>query len=241
MSKKDDIYEKRMDKVAPFSFSREVADAFDDMAQRSIPLYMDMQRVIARFSLEYYKKGSLIYDLGCSTGNTAIEIFKEFNKADIGAPEIISIDKSIHMIEIAKGKYFQQNVKWICDSAENVSFENASVVIGSFILQFLDHSEKKEIIKRVSHGLMDGGIFILCEKVISEDKTIDSISRELYHAFKMNTGYSQLEIEQKERALENVLKPFTLEKYNDFLKQAGFNKIDVVLKYLNFMCLVAVK
>ncbi len=64
---------------------------------------------------------------------------------------------------------------------------------------------------------------------------------DLYHDFKLNNNYTRLEIEQKEEALKNTLIPITLDEYYDILKNTGFKHIEILFKYLNFQCLIAIK
>jgi len=62
-----------------------------------------------------------------------------------------------------------------------------------------------------------------------------------YKKFKLEHGYSELEISRKREALENVLCPDTVETHEKRLRQAGFESIDLWLKWFNFASFIAVK
>ncbi len=240
--KKDRLFEKNGDMTEPFNFGREVAEVFDDMAARSIPCYGELQYITARLARDYYRKGSRIYDLGCSTGNTVltlIEIFGGNDAADF--PDITAVDSSPEMIEIAREKCGNAPVQWRCSGIEDMPFPDASVIIASYILQFIDPVKRPKAVKEMYRGLRDGGILIMAEKMKSGDAGLESVLTELYHDFKRRMGYSDLEIRRKAAALEGVLIPFTMEENLRMLANAGFSRTDTFLKSYNFTCILAVK
>ena len=51
-------------------FNKKVAKNFDKHVNQSIPDYSDLQNYIASLSEWFLKDGAVIYDLGCSTGET---------------------------------------------------------------------------------------------------------------------------------------------------------------------------
>ena len=62
---------------------------------------------------------------------------------------------------------------------------------------------------------------------------------ELHLAFKRANGYSELEIAQKRSAIENVMKPDSLEQHRERLLAAGFSKVVPWFQCLNFASLIA--
>ena len=57
-------------------FDDNVANVFDKHVRQSIPHYENLQNYLASIAEWYLKDNSLIYDLGCSTGTTAIKLSK---------------------------------------------------------------------------------------------------------------------------------------------------------------------
>jgi tRNA (cmo5U34)-methyltransferase len=237
MKKIDKIYQKKK-KITPFVFNKETADVFDDMLRRSIPAYSDLQAMIVDFITKFYKKNTVLYDIGCSTGNTIAELYK---KSDC-LFQIKAVDKSNDMITMAKKKCAKcRGVEWICAGVEDLSFEKASVIIASYVLQFVSPLKRKRVIKKMFKGLGKNGILILSEKVKAENKKIESIINKLYYDFKIKNGYTEQEIIRKEKALKDILITFTLEKYLKILQEVGFTKVQVLFRYLNFVSLIALK
>lgn len=77
--KKDMIF-KKVRKTGDFVFNKEVCSVFDDMLERSVPFYHEMQQMAAGLVKTYSIENSNIYDLGCSTGNTMLKILKNNKK-----------------------------------------------------------------------------------------------------------------------------------------------------------------
>ena len=53
--------------VQDFTFGPETAAVFDDMLDRSVPMYGEIQRMIAELVGDFAVDGTNIVDLGCST------------------------------------------------------------------------------------------------------------------------------------------------------------------------------
>ena len=78
----------------PFEFNREVARVFDDMISRSVPMYREVTRAVVDWAERFYKPGTEIYDLGCSTG-TAIEAMARRFSARQQAARFVGIELGI--------------------------------------------------------------------------------------------------------------------------------------------------
>src|SRR4030095_8192898 len=70
---KDEVF-REVETVADFTFGEKVASVFDDMLDRSVPFYQEIQRMIAEMATDFAVEGTNIYDLGCSTGNTLLNL-----------------------------------------------------------------------------------------------------------------------------------------------------------------------
>ncbi len=239
--KKDKVYIKKKEPVSPFEFNWEVAEAFDDMAERSIPGYYEMQGMISQLSLQFYRDGTRIYDLGCSTGTSLRETAEVFASQGRSAPPMVAVDSSPEMIELAREKCSGLPVNLVCDMVENIEITDASVVIASYIIQFTPAAGRKELIQSIADGLVEGGLLLLSEKINPSNSFLNEKITLWYHDFKRDNGYSDLEISQKAEALKNVLLPFTLEEYYTLLRDAGFATIDILMKRYHFTVMAAVK
>jgi tRNA (cmo5U34)-methyltransferase len=245
---KDQVFACKKDKVKPFEFNKEVADVFDNMLLRSVPLYVQSIERQAQFASLYYQESSRIYDLGCSHGNLGILILEQFNKKRFSTSSpfsMVGVDNSMPMIK----KYFKRlgncdnggQIELVCGFLEDIKIKNASVVLINLTLQFLDIKKRDDLIKKIYKGLNHNGILLLTEKIIHSSKLIDNIQTQFYKKFKIENGYSRLEISQKRDALEKVLVPDTIETHEKRILKAGFKHFDVWLKWFNFASMIAIK
>ena len=165
---KDNVFAKPI--LKQFEFDTEVASVFDDMLNRSVPFYDEMLNLTTSFALKYCQNKSTIYDLGCSTASTLINIAQ---KSDVEL-ELIGIDSSIAMCERAKEKSnaYGLDIRFLNSDIFDVDFKSSSVIISNYTLQFIRPLQREKLIKKVYDALEDGGVFIFSEKVITEDKRL---------------------------------------------------------------------
>ena len=224
---KDKLFEKPIKKQ--FEFDENVASVFDDMLSRSIPHYEDMLNLTTSFALKYTTKESTIYDLGCSTATTLINIAKH---SDVKL-NLVGIDTSNAMIKRAKQKSNAYGI--------DIDFKTSNVIISNYTLQFIRPMQREQLIKKIYDSLEVGSVFIFSEKVITDNKILNKQFIDEYYNFKKTQGYSEFEISQKREALENVLIPYSYEENKKMILDAGFSNFDCIFKWVNFATFIAVK
>ena len=234
---KDKLFEKPIKKQ--FEFDEDVASVFDDMLSRSVPHYDDMLNLTTAFALKYTQENSTIYDLGCSTATTLINIAKNSTTS----LNLIGIDTSNAMLNRAKHKAnaYGIDISFIEDDIFNVDFQSSNVIISNYTLQFIRPLQREELVKKIYDSLEVGSIFIFSEKVITDNKTLNKQFIDEYYDFKKTQGYSEFEISQKREALENVLIPYSYEENKKMILDAGFSNFDCIFKWVNFATFVAIK
>ena len=238
---KDKVFSKKAP-VADFKFGKEVAVVFDDMLERSVPFYAEAQRMISEMAADFAVEGSTVYDLGCSTGTTLLNL-------DTVLPrqiKFVGVDNSPEMLERCRAKLaagnFDRPHELLCADLNNgIHIQNASLVLMVLTLQFIRPLHRDNLVTRILQGLNPNGALILVEKVIGEDSLFNRLFIDYYYDFKRKNGYSELEISQKREALENVLVPYKLLENREMLMRAGFRYCDVFFKWYNFCGLIAVK
>ncbi len=240
--KKDRVFAQKKNKITAFEFNEQVASVFDDMLSRSVPFYHEGIKRQAQLCKQFYVQKTNIYDLGCSNGNIGMMICNYFGDSDFS---MVGVDSSIPMIEKYRKRLrntkWQENIRLLCEPAENAEIIDASVVILNLTIQFIAPDRRNDLIKKIYKGLVKGGVLLLTEKIIHRKEIISHIQKKYYKKFKRENGYSELEISQKRDALENVLIPETIETHNDRLKNAGFDSFDIWMKWFNFASFIAVK
>jgi tRNA (cmo5U34)-methyltransferase len=239
---RDQVFKGEIQKASDFKFGTTVANVFDDMVNRSVPYYGEMQRMISELAADHAKEGSNVYDLGCSTGTTMIGM----NTTVAGNIQFIGVDDSPQMLDKCDKKLqevgFTRPYKLItADLNQNVDIENASVVVLCLTLQFIRPIHRERLLKSIYNGLNKEGVLILIEKILAEESSFNRDFIKYYYDMKRRNHYSDLEISQKREALENVLIPYKLSEDNLLLRESGFAHVEVFFKWYNFAGLIAVK
>jgi tRNA (cmo5U34)-methyltransferase len=239
---KDEVFKDEIKKASDFKFSEKVAKVFDDMVNRSVPFYGEIQRMMSELAADHAKEGSDVYDLGCSTGTTMIGMDTMVDPII----RFIGIDDSQEMLDKCKSKLLEQGFSRdyelrCADLGQGVKINNASVVILCLTLQFVRPIYREQLLKNIYDGLNSGGALVLVEKILAEDSRYNRDFIKYYYNYKRRNNYSELEISQKREALENVLIPYKLSEDITMLRDTGFSHCEVFFKWYNFAGLVAVK
>ena len=229
-SRPDHIFSRKLETVADFRFDENVASVFSDMINRSVPGYADILRGISIFAGKYAKSGTNIYEIR--------------EKKDIS---IFSVDSSEAMIA-----RFRQNIEKhpagngiaihpICSDIRDVRMSDASFIVLNFTLQFIERTDRQQIISSLYDALIPGGMLVLSEKCREDDDSMERIISGAHLDFKKRMGYSDLEISQKRTALENVMKTDRAADHLGRLRTAGFSEAAMWYRQFNFCSFIAVK
>ena len=239
---KDNVFEKEIQKVSDFKFGAQVAGVFDDMVNRSVPYYEEIQRMIGEIAADHAQPGTAVYDLGCSTGTTLLYMDMMVDKNI----RFTGVDDSQEMLNKCRAKLDEVNVErqidLVCaDLGHDVPVKNASVVVLCLTLQFVRPIHRERLLKRINEGMVPGGILILVEKILAEENTYNRNFINYYYNLKRRHAYNELEISQKREALENVLIPYKLSENILLLRETGFHHTEIFFKWYNFCGIIAEK
>jgi tRNA (cmo5U34)-methyltransferase len=241
MESSDRIF-KTSQKVEDFKFGKTVVSVFDDMVVRSVPFYIEIQRMITEIAADFAMPKTNVYDFGCSTGTTLINL----NKVLADDINFIGIDDSEEMLIKCRGNFEREGLtrKYELrrlDLNQGVSIENASVVVMCLTLQFIRPLNREKLVKQIFGQMNENSVFILIEKVLGEDSLFNRLFIKYYYDFKRRNQYDDIEIAQKREALENVLIPYKLLENREMLLNTGFRYAETFFKWYNFSGMVAVK
>jgi len=231
-------------RIDDFNFGTETAAVFDDMLDRSVPFYDEIQRMLGELAADFAVQGSAIYDLGCSTASSFLAIGAHLTPdAEI---EFVGLDSSPDMLLLAERKLRAARFPWRyrferADLDRGADVTNASVVLLVLTLQFLRPLNRERLISSIYEGMKHNGCLLLVEKVLGEHSTVNRLFINHYYEMKRRKGYSEIEIAQKRESLENVLIPYRAGENELLLRQAGFRHVDMFFKWYNFCGVVAVK
>jgi tRNA (cmo5U34)-methyltransferase len=239
----DKIFDEPIKQASDFSFNNKVAGVFDDMVTRSVPFYVEMQRMMAELVADQCGQDGVIYDLGCSTGATLIMM-------DQTVPQhikFVGIDDSAPMLDKCRTKLEEMGMKRpfsleVADlNTGVVPMEDASVVILCLTLQFVRPIAREKLLRNIHEQLRPGGVLIVIEKILAEETDFNRDFIKYYYNHKRRNNYSEMEISQKREALENVLIPYKLSENITLLKEVGFRTVEVFFKWYNFSGFIAKK
>ena len=239
---KDKLFDDSYQKVTDFEFNRAVVSVFDDMVVRSVPFYLEIQRMITELAADFVVEGTQIYDLGCSTGTTMMNMDKVID------PKIrfVGIDNSDEMLKSCrknlKSAGIIRDIDLVkADINNGVLLENPSVVILCLTLQFVRPLYREKLVKSIFDQLPQNGALIVIEKVLCEATLFNRMFIKYYYDFKKANNYSQTELAKKREELENVLIPYKLKENEAMLKDCGFKHVELFFKWFNFSGIVAMK
>lgn len=126
-------------------------------------------------------------------------------------------------VELVNGNFFDMDIP-----------DNQSLVLSILSMQFMPTAYRQNMINSIYEALNPGGAFVFVEKIIADEGT-DDLNVDLYYQMKRENGYTEEKIMQKRKSLENVLSPLKAEWNEDMLHEAGFEKVDMFWRCLNFV------
>lgn len=240
----DRIYATPQARVADFVFNEDVVRVFPDMIKRSVPGYPAIVENIGVIAAQFAQPNTCLYDLGCSLG-AVTQALRRHVKAD--NCRVLAVDNSAAMVERCREYLHAQDsmlqellpVEVIERDILALEFQPSSLVALNFTLQFIAPEHRPALLGAIRRALVPGGALILSEKLRFADEGEQLLLTDLHIAFKRANGYSELEIAQKRSAIENVMKPDSLEVHRQRLLDAGFSMVVPWFQCLNFASLIA--
>jgi len=89
--------------------------------------------------------------------------------------------------------------------------------------------------------MIDGGVLIVTDKVLSDDANMNRCFSDFYYDFKRRNNYSQEEISKKREALENVLISYRMDENFALFRRNGFSSVETFFQWYNFAGFLCVK
>jgi tRNA (cmo5U34)-methyltransferase len=226
--------------LAQWQFNQDVSHVFDNHVRQSVPHYESLQQLITQLSDFFVQPNSVVYDIGCATGETIYHL----NQRHKGKrATFIGIDDSESMLlkAIEKNKE-HENIQFVHQAIEHFPFEHkSSLILSVLTIQFIPMEQRKQVIQSVYDSLNKGGAFFFVEKSYAERPNVQEMFTQLYHDDKEANGLTPLEIREKDKSLRGVLKSMSVSENRELLASAGFETIEVFFKYLNFTGFIAIK
>ena len=215
-----------------WAFTAQVADAFDDHVEASVPHYGVVQALVAEAADWLAPAGAVIADLGCATGTTAAAIAARH--PDRGYTFEL-YDASADMLDQAAVKLAEQ--PGVAVHLHRGRLEaglhhgHASLTVCLFTLQFLDPLDRASLLTRARGASRDEGAILVAEKLRLPDSRWHEIAGAVSHDYKHARGVADQAIRAKERALRGVLNPLTDHANRRLLDGAGWRSVEVLFRW----------
>lgn len=224
---------------ARWSFGGNVPETFDSHVSRSVPQYRQGHEIVVALSDFFIRSGSTVYELGCSTGELTRQIGEANSDRNVS---IIGLEIEPVMVEAAKQKTSHlPKVKIREANIVDEELEPSDLILAYYTIQFIRPTVRQLVFDKIYNSLNWGGGFLLFEKVRAPDARFQDMMSLLYTDFKLNQGFTEQEIVNKNRSLKGVLEPFSTQGNIDLMRRAGFVDIMTVFKHLCFEGFLAIK
>lgn len=241
----DKIFLGAISRAGGFEFNDEVAQVFDDMIVRSIPFYSEQQHMICEIAKRFWIQGTTIYDLGCSTATTLINLCREI----AGLRGVIGYDSSTPMLERARLRIKETGCEDRIElrygdlngDPSMVRLDDASVVTLCWTMQFVRPSCRDNLIRWICNSLVEGGALVVTEKILTNNIHVNRLFSEFYYDFKRGNNYTEQEIMRKREALKNVLMPYQIDENLEMFRRSGFQIVETFFQWYNFAGFLCVK
>jgi tRNA (cmo5U34)-methyltransferase len=210
--------------MVDFSFA-EIAPDFDAHIDASIPGYGRLMWWCEKFSRRFVQNGTMVIDIGCSTG-ALLKRIRDANQPSRQSVHYLGID-----IEKSFGQHWrercQQNMRFeVQDALTFNGFENASLLVILFTLQFIPERQKIDLLRRVFDGLVEGGALIIAEKTLASCSALQELITFTYYDHKRQ-AFTAEQILNKESRLRGLMTPWTKAWLVETLHAAGFQAQDI--------------
>lgn len=226
-------------KNARWSFGGDVPQTFDQHIIRSVPQYEQGHEIVVALSDFFIRNGSVVYELGCSTGELTRRLAEANCDRDVS---ITGLEIERAMVEEANRKNSDLSKVRICQAdILDEELDAADLIVSYYTIQFVNPAMRQLLFNKIYNSLNWGGGLILFEKVRAADARFQDMMSSLYVDFKLQNGFTEEEIVSKSRSLKGVLEPFSTQGNTDMMRRAGFVDIMTVFKHLCFEGFLAIK
>ena len=212
------------------------AEKYDKIRKLIIPCFDDLYDITKNLA-DSKKDKPHILDLGAGTGLLTKYLFEKYPEA-----EFTLLDMSEEMLKVAKNRFRNyNNFKYITADYTTHNFNNTfDIIVSSLSIHHVEDVNKKKLYKTIYNTLNPEGIFLNADQVIGSTPNIDN-------AYQRNwmekIDENKFTGPEKDTAIERMKfdKPATLDDNLKWIRDCGFEDVDIYYKYYNFCIFYAKK
>ena len=228
-----------------FKFDEEVAQIFENMAQRSIPMYAEMHRAHCELFKDHMEMGDCtVLDIGASTGRwfrTMKQVLSVKTLDEIKGLKVHAIENSQPMIDKLQAEFPEVTVHNYEVPSDQPFPLSANVVVMFYLLQFVPPAQKAAVMQWVYDHTAPGGIVLMGQKETNFNPEMERVFQLEYIQFRLANGYSMEEITAKTAALKNAMWCSNEDELAAMALNAGFKDMVPTLRWLDFSTHVMLK
>jgi tRNA (cmo5U34)-methyltransferase len=213
------------------------AKEYDSQRRKFIPCFDDYYATTIDFVHETIQKPSTIVDLGAGTGLLSKYLYDYYPDA-----KYTLIDVSDKMLEIAKQRFeglnnFDYKVIDYTKEFDDCSYD---LVSSALSIHHLENKDKLKLYKNIYNHLSKKGTFLNIDQFNANTKKMNSCYEQWWTKYIKNSGIAKEEYEKwlKRRELD---KENTIDETKELLKEAGFEIIECIYKFMKFGVVLAMK
>ena len=200
------------------------AGIYDEHIVNVLPYYREYHNQVIDVVRNMGMEAPAWLDSGCGTGTLAVNTLKKF-------PDVrfTLCDPSENMLEQAKAKLQDQNVRFLNVSSDKLEFNDEfDVVTAIQSHHYLDEAGRELAVKNCYKGLREGGVFMTFENIRMATDESDAIALRRWTRFLEENDNSPDDVRMHIERRGVEVFPITIEKHIDLLKKTGFRSVNIL-------------
>jgi tRNA (cmo5U34)-methyltransferase len=206
-----------------------IVDYYDDWVRKAIPCYDELFEVAVECIPFPRSQGLKILDLGAGTGLYSWHVLQKYKDSTF-----VLTDVAGKMLDISKARFaeFQNQFSFIIgDYRESLPDGEFDLVISSLSIHHLDNLEKQRLFGRIFTKLRRGGVFINVDQIMAPSEHFKELYWSTWLRKVRQAGADEDLIQKSIQRRTEFDKDSTLQEQVDWLKDAGFEKVDCIYRH----------
>lgn len=202
-----------------------------------VPHYLTLMESFTKNLQEnFYPKR--ILDLGCGNGNVTATLVKKFPDA-----EYTLLDASQEMLRLCKQQFKKQNVNYIESYFQDYTFQKGyfDLIVAGFSLHHCNSEEKRKLFNEIYYTLNTGGVFSCADLMLSKNNSHHPTLLKEWKAFVEANFPDGEKWKWLQEHYQEFDKPDDYQNQISWLKNAGFNTVEITTKKGYWIHLQAIK
>jgi tRNA (cmo5U34)-methyltransferase len=221
-------------KPEELNYSRYENDVYDSDIEAVIPGHRAMHDVIEQVVSKTTPKEVL--ELGVGTGTTAARILRQHPDAHYTANDFCPT-----MMEGAKRRLKGHNVDYLPGDFSQVPFGRQDLVVAVIGVHHQTHEGKKQLFRKVCDSLTPGGAFVFGDLMTFRDPQEAALNDAQHYAHLVNNARNETSLKEWAHHHKNLNILAPMEDQINWLRAAGFTRVDTEFRLHNTVLLCAYK